>query len=277
MKKGMEMSTLVVIIVALAGLLVMGYSLKSIADVTQGTTDKQVCKQSIELRATTKLKFISETQTIDIPIKCKSKNDFIKNENDFKKINQIIANDMYDCWDQFGEGKLDFLFSRDFFDNTYCFVCSKISVANTSLQNKDIIGLGDYLKNEEIPNLGQTYANFLYPEKVVKEMSSFTTNSLSIQDYLNNFNKIPIKEPIYILYAVKRTSIPKLSLLGSGVGLGGLCTLALFTGVFTAPGAVCLVGTIGLGVASAYSPNTYYYPSLILGNSQEVIARCQQK
>src|SRR3989344_2955295 len=191
MKKGMAMSTLVILIAALAGLLVMGYSLKSIADVTEGATDKQVCKQSIELKAL-KLKGIS---IIDVPLKCKSQYKFIENEKDLENTKEIIAQDMYDCWDQFGKGEIDFLDERDYFKDTYCFVCSKITITEDSLKNKKIIGLGDYLTNEKIYGLDIDYARFLYGD-------NFDKSLLSI------YNSISLKNPIYIIYVVDRKSYP---------------------------------------------------------------------
>ena len=280
MKKAMTTAVLVVLIVTLAGLIVMMYGLKTWSDITKDVTSKEVCKQSVQLKATTKLSITPETEFVDIPLRCSTDYKFIKSKKDLENVKKLIANDMYDCWDQFGKGEIDFLFHRDFSGETYCFLCSKIVGTDPALKDMEITGLGDYLLKEKPLGSGMTYAEFLYPKTFDK------TN-------LNEYNKLDLSNPIYVVYLINRGSrfdflgSTKLQEVGIAIGapLAGCIVsggLALMGGI-TAPFAplFCKVGAAGAGFLligeAAYNPSTDFTAQLLVTNSDGIIKRCQSK
>lgn len=198
MKKG-AISVLTVIIISLIGLLVMGYSLKSIAEVMQGATDKKMCKQSVELKASAK---ILERDYMDVPIRCKSNYELIENKKELDKIGEIITNDFYDCWDQFGRGEVDFLNAqREFIEwqgplstyDTYCFICTKI-IFSEELKGLKLTGIKEAINQNQL-------INNIFPE-----------------DQINKLESSIVNKPIYIAFvAVKGEKDMNWLLRGSGM------------------------------------------------------------
>ncbi len=86
------------------------------------------------------------------------------------KIEETIANKMYDCWKMMGEGKLDILggSALDIFGvvgwdklggkDSSCIICSRVSLKNVPPEVKSKIDLNDYLEKTSVPDgSGDTY------------------------------------------------------------------------------------------------------------------------
>ncbi|MBU0930126.1 MAG: hypothetical protein KJ623_03565, partial [Nanoarchaeota archaeon] len=117
-RKAISEETLTYLIIAVVGLIIMAWATTSIADTIKSTTDKEACRASVELKAQTILKIPVGG---NVPLKCKSQELKITDKNQ-EKMKETIANAMYDCWYQYGEGKIDFI---KLFSNTAveCYIC----------------------------------------------------------------------------------------------------------------------------------------------------------
>ncbi|MEM4267627.1 MAG: hypothetical protein QXK37_02240 [Candidatus Woesearchaeota archaeon] len=83
-------------------------------------------------------------------------------ESEFSEaVQYIFADQMYRCWNKFGQGKID-VFSRTWFSGSNpCVVCADISFINPPSQR--VTGLSNYLQNNKITQHGidKTYWEFL--------------------------------------------------------------------------------------------------------------------
>jgi len=131
---------------------------------------KEACRDSVLLRASIMEKGILEKVVSVPPLNCKTRYYCItkgqkcedekyvpvvvKDENDIK---EAIANYMYDCWDQLGEGKRDFLYS-----GKRSLICSVVKFEN-EVKNEypSISGFYNYLTIHTIPGGNITFIKYL--------------------------------------------------------------------------------------------------------------------
>jgi len=114
-----------------------------------------------------------------------------------KKLYKKLADNMYTCWQQYGEGKIDFYSNIDFgLGNTYCRVCSDIFV-DTGISNKeiDINEFEKFLSNEVSPNKKDKYSEFFLGEKDAK---------LSIGNEENDKLIISNDNHLYTIFAITK-------------------------------------------------------------------------
>jgi len=258
-KKAMSEAVLVALIIAVVGLIIMGWAIKSITDTYITTTDREACRASIELKAQTILGFpVAE----NVPLKCKSQDIKIK-DKDQEKMKETIANAMYDCWYEFGEGKIDFLGS-DY--GKFCFPCAKIGF-DDSLKGETLIGFGDYLKEKKVSWTDKTFAELLYPSSTD----------------LSSLNKIPLKDPIYSFYYADtgcyRSTGFKGLITGTVISCAGGAAIGVFAGGIGAIPA-CAAGGLMYFVAIpiknyAFADEIKFEPTVILMSGEEnMINQC---
>ena len=149
-KRGIEKGTLVLLILAL--LIMIWYfgfqkSTKAYADQSLAVT---ACKASVDRNARLHIRGIEFPAKVDCPAQSITVNDA---DSTFQQ-KEKIARSMYDCWWEFGQGKLN-LFSDE---GVYCNVCAYVDV-----KTKDsITGLPDFLLNQQSPDKnGLTYSDYL--------------------------------------------------------------------------------------------------------------------
>ncbi len=133
-KKGMEKETIVALVLLLVSFVVLvGYALYVKISLDK-SGDIEGCKLSVLSRS---IKGLRETNLpVDCPIvkiNILSKNDRkVKNEENIfvdnqEQIKEAIAKEMYDCWNKFGKGELDFVSDFELFEDRACYVCSQIN------------------------------------------------------------------------------------------------------------------------------------------------------
>ena len=197
---------------------------------------KTSCEASVREHAALKLGFADFSNDIKCPtVKLKIDD---KNEEIAKK---KIADAMVDCWDQYGNGKLD-LFKDD---NVYCAICYRITFG----KDVQIKGFEDYLAQNNAKGTKIRYSQYL------------TTEKTQDSDFLNKFSNRIVDDTILASqqneYAIIFTFIKgkqyindyveKAKQMAPGVGL-----IAIGFGVFKAGGAigglVSAVATPAVGV-----------------------------
>lgn len=197
---------------------------------------KQICTASVQTHAKLKLRYADFSGEIKCPtVKLKIED---KNEGSAKN---KIADVMYDCWDQFGRGKLD-LFSGD---SVYCSICHRI----TFDKDVKINGFISYLAEHNAPGQKVSYTQFLTTE--MTQNSQFL-NELKVQKIPDSIDASKQNE-----YAVIFTYIKGKKYLDEYIEKtkhisGGLGTIAVGFGIVKAGAAIGITG-IGAPVAVTVS------------------------
>lgn len=163
--------SMVAIVVLLLTALLILTNLGKIKEIYAGAMEKQTCKTNVKAHSMLKLRyadFSGEINCPTVPLKIDDKNEEIAKKK--------LAGALYDCWDQFGEGKLE-LFSGD---SVYCHICHRITFG----EKIKINGLTTYLATHNAPNQKISYLQYLTAER--------TQNS----EVLNEFEKKNIVDTI---------------------------------------------------------------------------------
>ncbi|MEK6974208.1 MAG: hypothetical protein AABW41_03170 [Nanoarchaeota archaeon] len=159
-KKGTAES-LTGILIAVIVLVVFFIIFPLIKEAGSNTIDKDTCKASV-LANSKRLEIAGTEITPGLSdLKCPTARITVKKPD---KIQLSLANQMYDCWDKFGQGKIKFL---DPESETYCIICSKVSFDDEA-KGKQINGFLNYLAENKImddrgnPVMGINYTYLRY-------------------------------------------------------------------------------------------------------------------
>ncbi|MBT7237698.1 hypothetical protein HN865_02465 [Candidatus Woesearchaeota archaeon] len=282
-KKG-EMLRIIVLaipVIIVAGLLF--FVVSEILKTGEDSVDREACRTSVLLKEKSKIlgrplidEVMCETNMVEI------------NSNDEEIIFQDITNEMYDCWYQFGEGKVDFLDgSRDFGSgNNWCFICSRLEFG-VDVQDKfgevgqtEINDFLNYLKIEQVPfSKGETFFEYFYGESHVG-----TTNFISEDNGLS----IDISKPLYVAFLgdkrIDHYEQAKQGTIATTIGTAGGCIVGGVLGLVGGPFGVVggCVGGSKLGFATAALFVGYqelfvkhgYVSSLYVGDAEGTIDFC---
>src|SRR3989344_1648214 len=120
-----------------------------------------------------------------------------KAKGDEEEIYDIIASGMYDVWNMYGQGKVDFFSNRisplETGSNLYCFIGNEISFdKNIELESLKIDALEEFLSNNYPPNSKATYAEF------------FTGAKESTIDFGEGDIEINPSEKLYVIFAIEK-------------------------------------------------------------------------
>ncbi len=184
MQKKAQSKLLVTLIACLAAGLIVILFFAVVLPAMRDTSDKLLCSVTVgakygsgraSMGTESSVRLACYTQTLDIrqdgifksgkntnPKKLKGQPNFEKGDDDEDKIEAVqwaIANEMYDCWDQFGEGRFPIFFGR----KSRCVVCSEITFQDGWLDDKssEQIKIGPFLNEETMPMHGEmTYSEY---------------------------------------------------------------------------------------------------------------------
>ncbi len=178
-KKGdLTASQIIIIVIAIVGFLIVLAALFLLN--IGGSSEKDICQISILTRATA-----PAVASQALPLKCKTekicisatssgcKAQFAGEENVVyekistsnkdaaaRRIEEISANAMYDCWDMTGQGKLDIFTHITGGKKVDCLVCSRVAVDESISKDSAIMSLvnvNDYMKTQPVPGKSITY------------------------------------------------------------------------------------------------------------------------
>ncbi len=95
---------------------------------------------------------------LDVKFKGKTKDEIDDSIKDY------LAKQLYDCWYQFGEGKIDFLGEIDFFkSNIRCFPCANVHFDENFLEGFTYGDWEEYLSEKQLP-YGISYKKYITGE-----------------------------------------------------------------------------------------------------------------
>jgi len=191
-------------------------------------------------------------------------------EQKAKKIEEISANAMYDCWNTMGRGKLD-LFNSFFGGQARCVICSRVAIDDQfATENSKVmknISVDEYLKDNLVPGQSLTYLQ-IFTDRGVNSYSSFDQGKFD--EALGVANKSgevltgsQYYDMAYVFSQIKSedvgTVLEKMALIG---GAAGAATFMSPVGrgvsklIFTPAGIVVTVGAIA--AAGAYGIDEAY-------------------
>jgi len=150
-KKAITKNYLLSLILVVVFIFIMMLFLSEYSKKVDTGTQKEICKDSVLMHGATKL----GDYALDTDIKCPTQELKITSQ-DPEKIKYQMAKAMYDCWDQFAQGKLN-LFGDE--ETIYCNICHLITFKH---KNQEITGFQEYLATKAIPGKGGiTYLDFI--------------------------------------------------------------------------------------------------------------------
>jgi len=244
-----------------------------------GSGSKQACKNWVNLQSTPLLKEFSSLKS-----PCLTYEDTIKNVKDEKEIYKKLADNMYECWDTYGQGEADFYKSFDWGSaDKYCRICSEIKISSDLTQDKrniDIDKFEQYLTNEHPPGNRETYAEF------------FTKADNAKIDFGSGTLNLDPEKRFYTAFVVYKKSTPpdfwtatgspaSAYVKAGGFGAGG-CYLGAKAGAImgavaswfalgggAVPGAIvgCAIGFLGGSVTAVAGYANYLFSSVTLFES----------
>jgi hypothetical protein len=186
-KRGITAAFLVGIIIIIASFLIILAFFPQIKTLFTTTVDKDVCHTSVLLRSEAITKggefFGGKILINDIPLKCKTE-DIAISETDKNRIENQIANAMYDCWWMLGEGEKNFIEQKAGTENN-CVICSMIKFSDDSKKLENINNFNQYLIVNTIPGKNITYAEFLYGKAALPAMNLDLNQDYAITFHLS--------------------------------------------------------------------------------------------
>lgn len=258
---------LAIVVIIILGAVWFGFFSKVIAK----GYDKEGCRQSVLLNSQRVevggTEIVQPFKGLNCPTVVE-KVDKVGNDRVFR----VLANHLYDCWDKFGRGRINFLenpgglpFSDR--DKNYCLICSRIEFEGEA-SGREIPGFLEFLTTKKIADeKGFVYSDLTYLEF----LSDYQTKEGLIEKIKGNTqDKIYTNNDYATLYIYYRQApegkleIAKNNLLGSLAACfaaGGLAAYGVLTGGAGLAVALPVVGVVtkgctailgGVGVGYAY-------------------------
>ncbi len=220
-KKGIEWETVSKFIFALIVIALLWVLIVGLGDFLYGTGNKAACQNWVYRNSVTAIKEIAEDLENSPCVTTEETIKSFKNENE---LYEKLAKNMYDCWDQYGKGEIDFYSDIGWIDKElYCRICSEIKFEENiknNLKEIDVDNFEIYLNNHNPPNHKETYSDF------------FTKSENSKIDF--GEGKISLDNSIYTMFtAYKGGDYSKEGFFDKLI----LTPLALFVGSSQIPGA----------------------------------------
>ena len=237
-KGEIEKKIVIYSVIGAVTIIVLGLILKTIYEQNTGVSDKQMCKDSIMLYSKTAM---FAGRPISQSIKCPTR--YLKlpveDNKDVEAAKKEIASQMYDCWDNFGRGKLELFDPKN---GRFCVVCAVISFSSP---NKKIDGFVEYLNQNRIPGRNETYAQFLGNSEEVE-----------FEQGVDKFEIDTSKVYAVMLTYDKRSRLSTLTkattgfIVGAAASVAGVALIMSGIGAPVGIGVLAAAATIG-GTASA--------------------------
>lgn len=239
-------NVLMYILVALLVLTIIIYLYVAFKTGSEKQIEKEACKRSVQGASMFKLR-ISGVQLIDdlgraVPLKCYTQYNTVA----AGKETQAISYALYNCWNQFNQGRSEIFDTKN---NNYCVVCSRLEFDKKT----KVTGLTGYLIDTKIPGRKETYFEFLSAYKADGKVKEEYENS-----NLKNIESIDTSVPQAVVFVMEKNAVSQ-GPAGTAIGVGvGLATIGVFSlsAVATGGAAVPLwvfgAGALGSGSAGYF-------------------------
>ena len=241
------MLSLILLVIVLLVMIVYGTGLFKRGD---SYADAQTCRDSIQRNSQLRFGGIQFSSRISCPI------EDIKLSGDDDAIKARVAQELYQCWNTWGEGRLELFDPKD---ETFCAVCSIITFED---KNEKIAGLLPYLAQRVVPGGKETYFEYLTGVSVTEATRTNLANP-----EVQKFDVIDTAQPLSIVFTyAKDAQLSKKEGLIWGVGIGtaiGIATGVVLLVVFPPAG----VSVLGVTIVSAATIGTVALTAGALGGA----------
>jgi hypothetical protein len=193
------------------------------------------------------------------------------NEDDEEEIKKILADEMYYCWDQFGEGEKDFI--SEWRNKRWCFICSRIDY-DMSVQS-DFPTISDfdlYLRDHEFPYFASNRSISFY-EYLLEDGAMPNLN----QDFEINTNGTT-----YVMFFADKSRDMQDVGSGLGIGVGGgiaLCGLGILASPISGGTTLLLCAAGGTGIVSGIGYAINHHPNfsagVYIGDAAGAVGACK--
>lgn len=272
-KKGEAQTALLVKMITVLTLgIVLFVLIKNTGTVNVNIAEKSTCKESVQQYAKLRIPGIdlASTDQIKCPVQLKT-----INPSDDGRAKKLLADAMFDCFDQFGAGELELFETRRASTDHYCVVCSKITFTEID-KNLEIKGFADHLSEEFVPGKKVTYFQYFKGDTVAKGEATTVTDMTTGTKTPDALKSTPLDIDTSIEHAVLFTyskstgwwdKIVAAEVAGTvGIVVGG-AVAGFFTGGvgWVVAGAALAGGTgVGFGLAKAPSLDSDWQAGVIL-------------
>ncbi len=231
---------LVQVIFFLIILSLLGVLVYTVTDTIQEATRYRTCKTSVQTHA----KLLDNGLKAKVEeIKCPANKITLKGNE--QKVKGQLAEEMRECWDLYGEGKLN-LFNGD---GVFCSVCSIIEAEET----KEVTAFRKYLVDAYVPGKGYSYLSYLQDfesqdAKIVQDYEqAISRESVNEKMIFNDDERyavifVDIKGQDLLSNYIKRS--PQFAAAG-GTMVVGAATAITGAGIAVATGVFFIKGGLG--------------------------------
>ena len=227
-KKVIERESIVFFIIGALALIVLLFFMYNASRDAEENAQKQICKKSVLMYS----KLMIGGKPLSESIKCPTKYISLQSSKNNLEIEKTIANEMYECWDNFGQGKLELFDTKN---EKFCVICSSIGFSGAQ---KEITGLGSFLATEKTPLGNETYLQFLAGGIENYELLKSQTESLDSKFKIDTSKQYGIM----FVYAKKSrmSTIAKIG-IGAGVAAAGVIGIALIASHVGVPVGIAFI------------------------------------
>ncbi|MEM3370661.1 MAG: hypothetical protein QXW00_02955 [Candidatus Woesearchaeota archaeon] len=237
-RRGLEKRIVVYSVIGAAFLLIMMLIYREIYLANDENAEKEICKESVLLYSKTA---VVSGKPLSDSLRCPTK--YLKLDPKDAEVKNKIANELYDCWDNFYRGQLE-LFDPQ--NGRFCVVCSVISFSE---KNKKIDGFSSYLASTKIYGKNETYLEFL--SNGVGSNYDLQAKYLDYNfqiDTSNTYAVILLYDKISRMSYMKKAEIGGISGLAAGGVVAGV--IISLTGVGLVAGIIITATSLVAGAAS---------------------------
>lgn len=239
-------------------------------------TAKEICHNSVVSRASGVLP--KETT----PLNCKTNYLCITKDGSCEKLSgtfetqrvstqnevyKVLADEMVDCWQIYGEGKLNYI-GETFTKDLYCSICSQVAFDNSldMFENNEIDQKDFYLYLEQT-KLSSKEISYL---KYLTEIDNVQTIENALKENDLSFWKIDLSKQYFILMGIySEVGAEQWAAGGAGIGfVAGSLIFGPIGGI--AGGIIGGIGSFFVGLAvNGDSGFDYMIPTIIEANSED--------
>lgn len=240
-------SLIVTLVIVLASLFTIFLLLKKIGDVADDSAERTRCRNSVMAYAKlNRLPFgdqVADAADIDCPTQ------FVTIEKDTPVVmRREVANMMYDCWNNYGEGKLQ-LFSAT--SQKFCGICSVFQFEDKSVQ---LDGLSSFLMTEKIPGKNRAGVSPSYYDYIAGSSGVQTDPDVVDKAKQADTNFLDGSQRYVILFTYYKQSYwskVKGFLVGAGIGAATVLVAGAITVISGGTLAVVAAGVVKVGFTTA--------------------------
>ena len=143
-KRGQSINYVILYLVIIGLIIAFLYFFDRFGKTVEGSTPAEICKSSVKIQASQHMGDLY----VDSPIQCPTQQVIIETE-DKEEIMKELADDMFECWDMFGRGKLNLFPHIEGTTINYCVICHHITFENKNVSINVLDDFNRFLMKEK--------------------------------------------------------------------------------------------------------------------------------